>query len=66
MSAPSRREERAARSRRRARRLSRQLGVDRVGIFVPAVMSVGLLFWVVSEAMEVLRIQARDARERPA
>lgn len=64
MSSPSRREERAARSRQRARRLSRQLAVDRVGIFVPAVMSVGLLFWIVSEALEVLRIQAEDARER--
>ena len=57
-------EERAAAARRRARRLVRLLGSDRVGIFVPAVMSVGLLFWIVSETMEVLRIRARDAGER--
>lgn len=64
MRPPSTPRERAERSRQRARRLARQLGADRVGIFVPAVMSVGLLFWVVSEAMEVLRLQAQDARER--
>ncbi|HET6968494.1 MAG TPA: alkaline phosphatase D family protein [Ornithinibacter sp.] len=64
MSTPAGPEARADASRRRARRLVRLLGPDRVGIFVPAVMSVGLLFWIVSESMEVLRLRARDAGER--
>ncbi len=45
---------------------ARRLGLDRLGLFVPAVMSVGLLFWVVSEAVEIVRARADDARDRRA
>jgi membrane-associated phospholipid phosphatase len=49
-----------------ARERARLLGLDRLGIFVPAVMSVGLLFWIVSEATELVRNRGERVREQRA
>jgi membrane-associated phospholipid phosphatase len=56
-----------ARARRESNRadLARVLGADRLSIFVPAVMSVGLLFWIVNEVRDLLhdrRVATRDKR----
>ncbi len=50
----------------RDRELVSLLGLDRLSIFVPAVMSVGLLFWLVNEARDLLRAQRVRARHKRA
>ena len=52
MTAAQRRHERA-----------RILGLDRLHIFVPAVMSVGLFFWMASELVELFRARTEQVRE---
>ncbi|WP_280339388.1 hypothetical protein, partial [Nocardia neocaledoniensis] len=42
------------------------LGVDRLHIFVPAIMSVGLLFWLASELRELLRSSDEASRAKRA
>ncbi|MBW0272797.1 hypothetical protein ATM97_22155 [Nocardia sp. MH4] len=42
------------------------LGVDRLHIFVPAIMSVGLLFWLASELRELLRSSDDASRAKRA
>jgi hypothetical protein len=51
-------------SRERAARRARTLGFDRLSLFVPAVMSVGVLFWIISEVIEVVRSRAEQSRDR--
>ena len=50
----------------RRKRLARNAGFDRMSIFVPAVMSVGLLFWLLSEVREVAGAQRRRSRAKRA
>ena len=55
--------------RTRALERARALGLDRFSIFVPAVMSVGLVFWLLSELRELLssqRARRQDKRARLA
>ena len=52
--------------RARAARRARLLGYDRLGVFVPALMSVGLVFWIASEMAEILRSRAHESRHRKA
>ncbi|MFC9962650.1 alkaline phosphatase D family protein [Nocardia ignorata] len=42
------------------------LGVDRLHIFVPAIMSVGLLFWLASELRELVRSSGDASRAKRA
>lgn len=42
------------------------LGVDRLHIFVPAIMSVGLVFWIVTLTRDLLRWQGAQAEQRRA
>lgn len=42
------------------------LGVDRLHIFVPAIMSVGLLFWLVSELRELVHSSGEASRSKRA
>lgn len=56
----------SARADDRRRAAAHALGYDRLSMFVPAVMSVGLLFWVVSELRELLRHQHERRRRRRA
>jgi len=48
------------------RRRAAALGLDRLSMFVPAVMSVGLVFWVLSEARDLLVSQRRDSQAKRA
>jgi hypothetical protein len=50
----------------RAARRARLLGFDRLSLFVPAVMSVGVIFWIVSEVVEVGRSRAEQVRHTRA
>lgn len=50
----------------RRRRLVTALGGDRVAIFVPAIMSVGLAFWIVNELRDLARVGRERARRRRA
>jgi len=50
----------------RRRRLAEALQVNRMSIFVPAVMGLGLAFWVVSELRELVRDSRDDSRDRRA
>lgn len=59
----------ARRRRERAREQAEALGLHRFSIFVPAVMSVGLVFWLLSELRELLssqRARQQDKRARLA
>ncbi|MBJ8341261.1 alkaline phosphatase D family protein [Antrihabitans sp. YC3-6] len=51
-------------SRTRDRGVARLLGVDRLNIFVPAIMSVGLLFWLASELRELVRATGAASRAK--
>lgn len=48
--------------REAARRRARRLGLDRLGVFVPAVMSVGIVFWIVTEVRDLVRARGRQSR----
>ena len=50
----------------RRRRLAEALQVNRMSIFVPAVIGLGLAFWVVSELRELVRDSRDDSRDRRA
>jgi membrane-associated phospholipid phosphatase len=50
----------------RRRTLGQLLGVDRFNIFVPAVMGVGLVFWLVTELNELARARSEESRDRRA
>lgn len=54
------------RAAERRRRLLSLAGLDRFSVFVPAVMSVGLLFWLVGEVREVAGQQRRRSRAKRA
>ncbi len=49
-----------------ARRRAAALGLDRLSIFVPAIMSVGLLFWILSELRELWRSRREEALDKRA
>ncbi len=51
---------------RRSRELLRAAGLDRFHIFVPAVMSVGLVFWIVAELTELVQARAEETRDQRA
>lgn len=56
-------------SRRRAQRPWRRppvVGFDRLHIFVPAIMSVGLVFWIVTLTRDLFRWQGARSRQRRA
>ncbi|WP_280460363.1 alkaline phosphatase D family protein [Nocardia carnea] len=53
-------------SRIRDRRLADLLGLNRLNIFVPAVMSVGLVFWLASELRELVRTSGDTSRVKRA
>ena len=40
----------------------RELGLDRLNIFVPALMSVGLLFWIAEVLRDTLRWRGERSR----
>ncbi|BCK56069.1 alkaline phosphatase D family protein [Nocardia wallacei] len=48
------------------RREAELFGVDRLHIFVPAIMSVGLLFWLASELRELVRSSGEASRAKRA
>ncbi len=50
----------------RGRRLAAALQADRLHVFVPAVMSVGLVFWVLSELRELARDRVAEERRKRA
>lgn len=53
-------------SRARARRRAELVGLDRLNIFVPAIMGVGLLFWLASEVRELVRTSGDASRAKRA
>ncbi|QLY28579.1 alkaline phosphatase D family protein [Nocardia huaxiensis] len=53
-------------SRAHDRRRLELLGADRLHIFVPAIMSVGLLFWLASELRELVRTSGESSRAKRA
>lgn len=57
---------RRVRAEARAREQAEMLGFGRLHLFVPALMSVGLVFWIVSEITEVVRSRAEESRSRRA
>jgi len=50
----------------RQRRRAEALGLGRLSMFVPAIMSVGLVFWVLSEIRDLLRSQRRESSAKRA
>ncbi|MGD9750898.1 MAG: alkaline phosphatase D family protein [Acidimicrobiia bacterium] len=50
----------------RRRRAAQAAGVDRLAVFVPAVMSVGVLFWLLGELRDVARSQRRRTGDKRA
>lgn len=57
---------RRAAQQRRARDLAALLGLDRVSIFVPAIMGVGLLFWVIGEIRDLAQSMGDVSRDKRA
>ena len=51
-------------SRSHDRSTARLLGADRLHIFVPAIMSVGLVFWLASELRELVRATGAASRAK--
>lgn len=54
------------RSRTRDRRRAELFGMDRLHIFVPAIMSVGLLFWLASELRDLVRSSGEASLDKRA
>jgi hypothetical protein len=54
------------RALQRSREQARLLGLDRLNLFVPALMSVGIVFWLLSEVTEVMRGRLERSRDRQA
>ena len=50
----------------RRRSLAHVMYVDRVGIFLPAVVSIGVVFWLVGEVRGLMRASRDDARDKRA